>query len=330
MEVKLAMEVIDIRHFGASDFTPLLEAESSAWFTDLRWDYSSSSRAIGACLAEKRLSGYALVEGRRIRGYSFFVYEGEKGMIGGLFVEPGGTVKEYALFLLEHVIETLKTTPGISRVEAQLPHFAFHDLEECFRHYGFQPFLRRFMSLQLESRPAPNQTDGGKGNSGSALRNFSIEPWQRRHDDEAARLLYYAYRNHVDAMINDQYCSLSGSSRLIENIVHLRGCGANVPQASLVAVDRATRRLAGILALTAVRPLTAHIPQIAVGSEFQRRGAGVALMETSFRELDRLGFKEVSLTVTDENVDAVRFYERLGFDTFHTFGAFVWNRSMNE
>ncbi|HEX5481079.1 MAG TPA: GNAT family N-acetyltransferase [Terriglobia bacterium] len=320
------MEIIDIRHFAARDFEPLLESESAAWLTRLRWDYSSSSRAIAACLAEKRLSGYALLEGSRIRGYSFFVYEGEKGLIGGLFVEPGSAAKEWALVLLEHIIETLKSSPGVRRVEAQLPHFAFQDLEDCFRRHRFQGFLRRFMSLRLEGRPTVHGAEG----DGARKAPFSIEPWQRKHDEGAARLLYLAYRNHVDALINDQYCSLPGSSRLIENIVHLRGCGVSVPEASLVAVDRTTQQLAGILALTTVRPLTAHVPQVAVASEFQRRGAGAGLMESAFRELDRLGFKEVSLTVTDQNEDAVRFYDRLGFDTFCTFGAFVWNRGGGE
>ena len=50
------------------------------------------------------------------------------------------------------------------------------------------------------------------------------------------------------------------------------------------------------------------------------------MLKLAVEELQRQGFKEVSLTVTDVNRGAVRLYERLGFETFHTFGAFVWNR----
>ncbi|HLI31040.1 MAG TPA: GNAT family N-acetyltransferase, partial [Terriglobia bacterium] len=107
----------------------------------------------------------------------------------------------------------------------------------------------------------------------------------------------------------------------------LRGCGENLEEASFVAIYEPTGSMAGILAVTAVRPSTAHIPQIAVASTFQRGGLGVAMLESSFRKLERLDFKEVSLTVTDQNASAVRFYERLGFETFHTFGAFVWDRT---
>ncbi len=329
-EVELALEIVDIRQFEARDFTSLLEAESQAWGTDLRWDYTASARLIASCLAEKRLSGYALVNERRIQGYSFFLYEGEKGLIGDLFVEPNGQTRQQALLLLEHVIETLMGTPGLRRVEAQLPHFSLEELETCFAGHRFDIYLRKFMALTLARRSPHTRRFAGQFPSGDeAIRfgtDFSIEPWDRKRDLQAAQLLYRTYRNHIDAIINDQYRSVTGAARLIENIVHLRGCGEHLPQASLVAIHRATGKLAGTLALTAVRPGTAHIPQVAVAEQFQGRGLGTFLLESSFDELDRQGYQEVSLTVTGLNAGAVRLYERLGFETFRTFGAFVWNR----
>lgn len=321
-ERALSTEIIDIRHFSAEDFGPLLESESRAWYDRLRWDYAPSIRLIAGCLADKRLSGYAILSEGQLKGYSFFLYEGEKGMIGDLFVDAGSETRPNAVALLEHVIETLKATPGVERVEAQLPHFILDDVEDCFRQRGFDTYLRRFMAANLNGRHTRLGT-------AEFDRQFSIEPWQRKHDDAAARLLFHAYRSHVDASINDQYHSVSGTAHLIENIIHLKGCGENLPQASFVAIHRATHKLAGILALTAVREATAHIPQIAVDTEFQNHGAGVALMEASLAEAKKLGMREVTLTVTDVNAGAVRFYERLGFDTFHTFGAFVWQRPVH-
>jgi ribosomal protein S18 acetylase RimI-like enzyme len=158
------------------------------------------------------------------------------------------------------------------------------------------------------------------------LSDFVVQPWERDHDLEAAELLYSAYRNHVDTAINDQYASAAGTARLIENIVRHSGCGAYLPRASRVAVHRSTRKLAAALALTAVGARCAHIPQVAVAAQFQATGLGTALLESSFEELVREGHDEVSLTVTDLNAGAVRLYERLGFETFRPFGAFVWNR----
>lgn len=324
-------EIVDIRHFEARDFQPLLEAESRAWGARLRWDYTASARLISTCLAEKRLSGYALIKEHRIEGYSFFFYEQEKALIGDLFVEANGAGLEQALLLMEHVIETLLATPGLRRVETQLPHFSFDDLQPCFQSRGFKGYVRRFMALPLKGRaprvkasPLDPRSSGSVAAGPGPLNDFVISLWQRKHDRQAAQLLYHTYRGHVDAAINDQYSSVEGTARLIENIVHHRGCGEYLPLSSLAAFHRPTWKLAGVLALTAVRPSTAHIPQVAIAREFQGTGLGTTMMELGFASLAKAGYQEVSLTVTDSNAGAVELYERLGFDTFRTFGAFVW------
>lgn len=327
----LTSEIIDIRQFDASQFLPLLQIESRVWSSGLRWDYASSVRLISSCLEEKRLQGFALVNNRQIKGYSFFFCEGQKGLIGNLFVEPDGSQLPQALILIQRVIETITRTPGIDRVETQLPHYVFDDLNPCFVTYGFQGYRRRFMAANLTRHQRRPRIIGGaqihppEGNeifSG----DFVMEPWERRHDRQAALLLHQSYKNHIDAVINDQYASDSGASRLIENIMHQRGCGEFLPKASQVAIHRASGKLAGVLALTSVRPRTAHIPQIAVATEFQGIGLGSEMLDFCFEDLRSRGFEEVSLTVTDLNVGAVRLYERVGFETFRTFGAFVWNR----
>jgi ribosomal protein S18 acetylase RimI-like enzyme len=323
----LALEVIDIRQFEARAFQPLLEVESRQWGENLRWDYAPSSELITSCLEEKRLSGYALVNKGRICGYSFFFYEGEKGLIGNLFVEPGdGLGLEQVRLLLERVLETILATPGICRVETQLPHYSFESLRPSFLAHHFACFGRRFMSLPLAGWSSALGRRAVKAPHPPPA-DFVIAPWERKHDREAAQLLYLTYRNHVDAAINDQYGSEAGSERLIENIVRHRGCGEHLPKASQVAIHQSSRKLAGILAITSVRSGTAHIPQVAISPEFQGTGLGTAMMEPAFRDLANRGFKEVSLTVTESNSGAVRLYERLGFETFRTFGAFAWNRN---
>jgi ribosomal protein S18 acetylase RimI-like enzyme len=189
------------------------------------------------------------------------------------------------------------------------------------------------MTLSLADRPtrgvsSVNSTShvGGDGAGEPPPSDFVIKPWQRRHDREAARLLCETYRDHVDAVINDQYRSETGATSLVENILYYQGCGEYLPNASKVAIHRSTQHLAGLLIVTAVRPGSGHIPQIAVAKQFQSRCVGTALMEAGFAELERGGFREVSLTVTHLNQGALRLYERLGFQTFRTFGAFVWDR----
>jgi len=321
----LASEIIDLRRFGARELKPLLDTESREWETKLRWNYASAARLISSGVEEKRLSGYALLTAGQITGYSFFFYEDAKGLIGNLYVQPDGSRLDGAQTLLEHVLETLLATPGLARVETQLPHFDLDELGALFRSQGFSAFLRRFMTVPLTAHPPYPRESGPEKRE--ILEDVEIVPWERQHDHQAAPLLFEVYRNHVDAKINDHYKSLEGSTRLVENIVRHWGCGENLPGASLVAIHRPTQKIAAILAMTAVRPRTAHIPQIAVAPEFQGLGLGTAMMESSFHRLAKHGYKEVTLTVTDRNSGAVRLYERMGFETFRTFGAFVWDRT---
>jgi len=327
----LGIEIIDIRQFEPADFSSLLEAESRVWYEKLRWDFAATIRILNSCLREKRLSGYTLVCEERIRGYCFFFYDGEKGLIGDLFVHPEMAGGGHESRLLDHALETLLGTPGLRRVEAQLPHYEREELESCFLPRQFQSYLRRFMSFSLDSQPrptpaGPEHTSAQAAERSPILGNIQLMPWERRFDEEAAELLYQSYRNHVDAVINDQYASVTGATRLMENIVHHQGCGEFLSRVSRLAVHRPSQQLAGILTVTKVRPHTAHIPQVAVAVPFQGRGLGSRLMAEALQDVAREGFKEVTLTVTDANADAVRFYKRIGFETFKTFGAFTYTR----
>jgi ribosomal protein S18 acetylase RimI-like enzyme len=323
-------EIIDIRRFEVSAFSELLNAESRAWNEGLYWDFTASARVISNCLKEKRLSGYALLLDGIIRGYCFFFCDGEKGLMGDLFVTPLPAGLDRVLELLEHANETLLATPGLRRVEAQLPHYTFEDLEDNFTSWNYTGYRRRFMALFLpEWRPhacsASSSSDSTRRPTGS-LDEFWITACDKKYAREAAELLFGAYYNHVDAKINDQYSSLAGATRLLDNILHYQGCGEFLEQVSKVAIHRTTRKLAGVLTVTAVRSDTAHIPQIAVARTLQGIGLGTALLESAFNDLVRAGYQRVSLTVTDTNAGALRLYERLGFKTFRTFGAFVFNR----
>lgn len=115
------MEILDLRHFSSTDLRALLDDEVEAWGGALAWDYRSSSEMVLRYVDAKILPGYAAVERGSIIGYSFFVYEGSKGVIGDLFVAPSRQdAREIETKLLEHVIETLQESPGVHRVEAQL------------------------------------------------------------------------------------------------------------------------------------------------------------------------------------------------------------------
>src|SRR6202044_2512650 len=148
---------LDLRHFSSADLRPLLEEEIAAWGNLLAWDYGQSAEMILRYMEAKILPGYAAIERGSIFGYSFFVYEQSKGVIGDLFVHDGARTAnrvEVEERLLTHVIETLQQSPGIHRVEAQLLPHETGSVARPFLDQGFQRHPRLFMVLKLDNDAA--------------------------------------------------------------------------------------------------------------------------------------------------------------------------------
>lgn len=309
------MEILDLRQIRSRDLESLLEEENRLWREQLHWDYSSSADLIKRFVDARALPGYAALDEGRAVGYSFFVYEEYKGLIGDLFVSgpySGSTESQ----LLTHVIETMQETPGIRRIETQLMTFGAGSLEATFRREHFQAFGRQFMLLGFGQIEALEPR---------ALAETEILPWQERYFDDAAALIARAYRNHVDSEINDQYRSVSGATRFLKNIIHYPGCGAFYAPGSFLAFHQKTGVLCGLVLTSVVHPEVGHVTQVCVTSEARGTGIGYELMRRSAESFRAAGFAGVSLTVTSANRRAVRLYERMGFRNLKEFFAYVWN-----
>jgi ribosomal protein S18 acetylase RimI-like enzyme len=300
------------------DLRPLLEDETQLWSSLLSWDYAGSTEMILRYVDAKILPGYAAVDRGRVFGYSFFVYEGNKGVIGDLYVLNGNRLpnaREVELKLLTHVIETLQQSPGIHRVEAQLLAHEANVVSRPFLETGFQRYPRLFMTLTLAS-----------ASPGKALTHPEIEirPWIDGDYQPSAAVITAAYRGHVDAQINDQYHTLSGSLRFLNNIVRFPGCGVFDAESSFVALDRKGKSMIGLILCSRVRKDVGHVTQVCVLPEYRSRGIGESLLAANVANLLKRNFSLLSLTVTEANARAVALYRRLNFDTKRVFDAFVW------
>jgi ribosomal protein S18 acetylase RimI-like enzyme len=324
MPVTQAMEILDLRHFRSTELRPLLEAESQEWAHMLSWDYSSSAEMILRYMDARILPGYAAVEDGTVIGYTFFVYEGSKGVIGDLFVKPESrhatlTRRKIEERLLGQVIETLQVSPGVHRIEAQL---LLHDggsLDRIFTEEGFRRHPRLFMSLPLGN--------GGVGSANGHASNFPDVEFRRWSEDDfqsGAALITAAYREHVDSEINDQYRTLAGSLRFLNNIIRFPGCGTFDGDASFVARNRMSGGMLGLILCSRVRNDVGHVTQVCLAPEQRNRGLGQALISTAAGELRRRHCNTLSLTVTQANVRAVELYKKLGFSIDRVFDAFVW------
>lgn len=312
------MEILDLRHFTAADLRPLLDEEISAWSQLLSWDYAGSAEMILRYLDAKILPGYAAIERGSIFGYAFFVYEQSKGVIGDLYVRDGGRLpnrRDVEERLLTHVIETLQQSPGIHRVEAQLLAHETGEVARPFLEQGFSRHPRVFMTFEMARHPQTSPV---------LAPEFEIRPWSEEHYQSAAALITAAYRGHVDSEINDQYRTLAGSLRFLNNIVRFPGCGTFDPRSSYVVFQRRARTLVGLILCSQVRDDVGHITQVCVVPEYRSAGLGVALLAATTRNLRDRHFRAISLTVTEANDRAIALYERIGYESKRVFDAFVW------
>jgi ribosomal protein S18 acetylase RimI-like enzyme len=154
--------------------------------------------------------------------------------------------------------------------------------------------------------------------------DVELRRWTEADYQPAAAVITAAYRGHVDSQINDQYHTLSGSLRFLNNIVRFPGCGLFDVESSFAAVDRKAKNLIGLILCSRVRGDVGHVTQVCVLPEYRSRGIGESLLAATSVNLRKRGFSMLSLTVTQANAGAVALYRRLNFDSKRVFDAFVW------
>lgn len=308
--------VVDLRQLRAEDLEPLLAEEVDEWQEKLDWDFRASSELVERFVTMHALSGFGLVAANRVVGYSYYVCEERKGLIGDLYIMRRYRTQAAEDQLLLPVLQTLRESPWVRRVEAQLMM-----MSNCFDRTmpladKLTLYPRTFMEAPLdriEALPAKGRLDG-----------LTYHRWEDRHQDDAARVIAAAYRGHIDSDINDQYRSPAGARRFLLNIVQYPGCGAFFQQGSQVAM--VNHRVCGISLASLVRADVGHITQICVGPEARGVEAGYELLRRSLVELRKQGCRKVTLTVTTSNDTAIHLYRRMGFLPRRSFAAFVWDR----
>jgi ribosomal protein S18 acetylase RimI-like enzyme len=311
-----AMNIVDLRQTTVRQLEPLLEEESRHWRKELHWDYRGALELIKRFLEARALAGTVAFENGDAAGYSFYVMEDQKGLIGGLYVSAQFPQAAIAQRLIEETLFSMRGIPQLERIEAQLMPFS-GPIDAPLQDQGFKLYTRQFMLLDLQKLGRP-QTNSSTG--------FRIDRWNDRYFESCSKLIYLSYANHVDGEINDQYRSVSGALRFLKNIILLPGCGQFLPSASFVLRQPGSDELVAAILTSEVSPGVGHTTQLCVMPGFQGHGLGRLLINKSSEALRALKFKELTLTVTSENRSAVQLYDRLGFHTIKSFTAGVWPR----
>ena len=326
-----SVEILDLRHFAAPVLRPVLEAETELWAQRLHWDYQASARLLMQYLDNRMLPGYAALEAGRVTGYVFCVYEETKAVIGDVFALPStpdgahqeaGSACATEETLLQHLFELLLNSPHVDRIESQMLLHTSGSHSDAFHAAGFRIFRRFFLVQALDGRWNPPHAD--------LPGNLELRPWREADLAPASRLICEAYRGHPDSLINDQYRSVHGSMRFLNNIVRYAGCGSFIQQASHVVVERASNELAALVLGSRVSAQSGHVTQVCVHPAYRRRGLARLLLAQAAFSFMRLGVREISLTVTEANSEAVQLYKEEGYQCAHSFDAAVWQREGTE
>lgn len=310
-----SMQIVDLRQVTSHMLESLFEEEVRRWRQELYWDYRPSIDLIRRFVDSHALGGYAAMENGHPAGYGFYVLEERKGLIGGLFVSPQYSQQTITQRLLTEILGTLRATPRLQRIEAQLMPFGT-ELDPKLLSQHFRLYTRQFMLLSLNKAALDHQP---------LSEGFRLEPWSDRAFDSAARLIHLAYADHVDSQINDQYRTEAGGLRFLRNIIQLPGCGQFLPDASFLVRPATGDRLIAMVLTSTVAEGVGHTTQVCVMPGYQGHKIGRHLMERAVLALREKNYESLSLTVTSINKHAVQLYQHLGFHPVKTFAAGVWH-----
>src|SRR5215469_10683972 len=147
------MNIVDLRQTTVRQLEPLFEEEARHWRDDLHWDYRSALDLIKRFLDARALAGCVAFENGAAAGYSFYVLEEQKGLIGGLYVSAKYGQSNVSRRLLEEMLYGMRAIPHLSRIEAQLMPFS-GPVDVPLREQGFRLYTRQFMLLELGQLPA--------------------------------------------------------------------------------------------------------------------------------------------------------------------------------
>jgi ribosomal protein S18 acetylase RimI-like enzyme len=305
-------ELCDLRHLRTPGLNEVLAEESAFWRDALAWDFENSASLVRKFVEIHALNGYALICEGQVVGYTYFVFEEHKGLVGDLYVRAKYRTLERELNLLQAVLKDLRHSPQVRRIESQLMTFVGEVPDDPHLRAFPRDFLTQRLPLDFPLKPR------------AIAPRIAILPWQEHHQEGAAHLISLAYRGHVDSEINDQYRSTGGARKFLFNIIQYPGCGNFFQAASLVAFDSEKGALAGLCLTSMVGEESGHVTQICVAREWQGRGLGYELLRQSIELLRQRAVKKVSLTVTSGNTQALRLYESMGFRRTRHFSAYVW------
>ena len=288
------------------DLLGLIAEERRDWRQRLLWDPRELGDALEMAASARLLPGVAVLDGGRAVAYASVHASGASYRPCSVRLRRQAPPESAQV-----LVEALLALPEAEerRLEAQLTAFEWQDaLDEAFAARGVGVARRRWLHASLASE------------EGTDSPHAAVRPWSGELLEACADLLAAAHAGGVEARINASFEDPSSSAGYLREVVRGPGCGHLLPWASSVAVLGG--RVAGFCLVTTVSPGVAHVPQVAVHPRHQGRGLGDALLGRARRCAAAEGCHRVTLSVSEENQRAGRWYEARGFQELERFSAY--------
>jgi ribosomal protein S18 acetylase RimI-like enzyme len=303
-------QIVDLSTVKPAELRELWEGDVRLWREHLLWDRADLWLPLQRVLERGAMRGKAVRVGARAVGYAFYVIRGRLGVIIAFTISPSWSDTEIGGMLLQATLDDI-WHQGVRRIEGQFVAIDSLWLVRAFERAGFRTYWRDLLRSQLCRALEPAMP----------LRAVQPEPWQESHLGEAALIMQTAHDGGVDAELNALYRTSDGCQEVLDGILSQGGSGIFLAQASAMARDRG--RGVGFIVITQTAPRHAHLMQVAVLPEYQRRGVGRLLLSYSMSRLAALHFDTLSLIASRSNHHALKMYQAMGFWSVLSFPVFT-------
>ena len=144
---------------------------------------------------------------------------------------------------------------------------------------------------------------------------FALKSWDVERLNDHAEAKYHSFRNELDSNVFPCLGDSYGCQRLMRDISCRQGF---VPEATWLIVHNppAAKRPVACGTIQGIREQVevGAIQNIGITPEYRGLGLGTVLVQSALSGFRKIGLKFATLEVTANNLDAVRLYERLGFE----------------
>lgn len=245
--------------------------------------------------------------GRFIGAICYRLVDGDAELVFGSLLSGF----EYEEYFLRRVVDNLFSS-GVHTVRSGLawPHGE-----------GFIEAAMR-MGFAMTERIGMARYASGVEPSVGPCRGFELLPWKDEYAEEVC-LIMCAHSAPSDKNVYPVLSTREGSLSLIRSMM-MDKHGKFLRELSLVA--KANDKTVGFLISTLLLDGSVLVLDIAVDSEYRKRGIGSAMMRWLVSECAVKNKDQIVLAVTAQNLDAIRLYEHLGFRQNMAFRQYVLSR----